>query len=531
MPASPSQLRDEQESESHSAVTFPASRLSSNDDLPKINDGDKFEDDNDKTDNGDSSDTRSISHAKIDVQNSSTRNSDSSNLPLKENGRDENDWYTIFLDVEKSKFFDPQYAVLEGDVWRDVYIERTKQFEPSSQNNHINNKNPESTSSNNDDDIDDNDHGTSVPRVMSRTMILKRNERCFVIVRRETTTLLFDTLVHSTMAEIRRKIKPRTTGWLRHELYGLKAGIRLPLGSALATNSLTINNKRGIKCLDLPGEFIGLFDEETLEQLEETTTERTIAGNKEDQESRHLGGGLTRIMTCPTPHYSADNDDILTIQQSDLQERMTRHKHFAKWLVNTFGTTMLNQGTILDVAGGNGKLSSALLKMGIQSCTIVDPQPLCPERKDDGLTIIRKPLIGDGTTLSTNDDGDSDIALEELIRQCSIIVGLHPDEATEAIMDMAMRLGKPFAISPCCVMSRLFPNRRGRMGEPVRTVHQLCRFLMDKQPEMKVDYLPFMGRNKVLYWKGPESIDPTIMCQPVGTSPSAIHYVFPEKDK
>ena len=222
-----------------------------------------------------------------------------------------------------------------------------------------------------------------------------------------------------------------------------------------------------------------------------------------------IGRRLTRIQSCPTPHYSADNDDILTIQQSELQERLTRHKHFAKWLVDTFGKDMLNQGSVLDVAGGNGKLSTALLKMGIHSCTIVDPQPLCRERKEDGLTIIPQPLMGDGRELT-----EPGSPYSEQIRQCSIIVGLHPDEATEAAMDLAMRLGKPFAISPCCVMTRLFPNRKGRMGEPVRTVHQLCRYLMDKQAGMKVDYLPFMGRNKVLYWKGPD-VDIPITCQPI----------------
>ena len=39
------------------------------------------------------------------------------------------------------------------------------------------------------------------------------------------------------------------------------------------------------------------------------------------------------------------------------------------------------------------------------------------------------------------------------------------DEATEPIIDAALRFGRPFAVVPCCVFPRLFPQRelpRGR---------------------------------------------------------------------
>ncbi len=38
-------------------------------------------------------------------------------------------------------------------------------------------------------------------------------------------------------------------------------------------------------------------------------------------------------------------------------------------------------------------------------------------------------------------------------------MGLHPDQATDAILDAALALGKPFAVVPCCVFARLFPHR------------------------------------------------------------------------
>ena len=34
------------------------------------------------------------------------------------------------------------------------------------------------------------------------------------------------------------------------------------------------------------------------------------------------------------------------------------------------------------------------------------------------------------------------------------VIGLHPDEATEAIVDCALAHNKPFAVVPCCVFPR-----------------------------------------------------------------------------
>eukprot|EP00429_Kryptoperidinium_foliaceum_P041573 CAMPEP_0176120046 /NCGR_PEP_ID=MMETSP0120_2-20121206/60373_1 /TAXON_ID=160619 /ORGANISM="Kryptoperidinium foliaceum, Strain CCMP 1326" /LENGTH=98 /DNA_ID=CAMNT_0017454479 /DNA_START=192 /DNA_END=484 /DNA_ORIENTATION=+ len=79
------------------------------------------------------------------------------------------DWYTICLDIDKSKFFDPNYAVLEGDIFRDVFVKASRE---------------EATG---EDGKNDNDMSDDRGR-----LILKRGERCFVMVRRQTA-LLFDT--------------------------------------------------------------------------------------------------------------------------------------------------------------------------------------------------------------------------------------------------------------------------------------------------------------------------------------------------
>src|SRR5688500_3796078 len=54
----------------------------------------------------------------------------------------------------------------------------------------------------------------------------------------------------------------------------------------------------------------------------------------------------------------------------------------------------------------------------------------------------------------------SDERYRELLLNCSLVVGLHPDQATELIVDFALKHGKPFAVVPCCVFPALFPHRR-----------------------------------------------------------------------
>jgi hypothetical protein len=82
---------------------------------------------------------------------------------------------------------------------------------------------------------------------------------------------------------------------------------------------------------------------------------------------------------------------------------------------------------------------------------------------------------------------------------CDVLVGMHPDQATEPIMDAAIELGKPFAVVPCCVFPELFPERRTKDGDSVRTYVQFLDYLVAKHPDIKLAYLPFKGRNRVVY--------------------------------
>lgn len=81
-------------------------------------------------------------------------------------------------------------------------------------------------------------------------------------------------------------------------------------------------------------------------------------------------------------------------------------------------------------------------------------------------------------------DAPEHAAAAAKIRACSAVVGMHPDQATDSIVELAAELGKPFALVPCCVFPRLFNHRRlpdsdaEEPGAPVVTTEQLIRYLM-----------------------------------------------------
>ena len=74
-------------------------------------------------------------------------------------------------------------------------------------------------------------------------------------------------------------------------------------------------------------------------------------------------------------------------------------------------------------------------------------------------------------------------------------MGLHPDQATGAIVDCGLVLNKPWAVVPCCVFPSLFPARvRPSDGTPVRTTEALVEHLMaratmkpEPEPEPEVE--------------------------------------------
>ena len=101
-------------------------------------------------------------------------------------------------------------------------------------------------------------------------------------------------------------------------------------------------------------------------------------------------------------------------------------------------------------------------------------------------------------------DCDNGLPGSVLMASCSAVVALHPDEATDAVVDWAVKYRKPFAVVPCCVFARLFPDRRlwgsaGKCLGPVTNREELIEYLMAKDPCIRKTTLAFDGANTCVW--------------------------------
>ena len=81
---------------------------------------------------------------------------------------------------------------------------------------------------------------------------------------------------------------------------------------------------------------------------------------------------------------------------------------------------------------------------------------------------------------------------------------MHPDEATEPIIDTALEY-EAFAVVPCCVFAREAALRgvsAAPTGEEVTTYEHLVEYLIAKDARIQRSFLGFKGRNIVLYFRG-----------------------------
>lgn len=172
---------------------------------------------------------------------------------------------------------------------------------------------------------------------------------------------------------------------------------------------------------------------------------------------------------------------------ADATPKSERHVLVAAWLVAEYGLALLNSGTgVLDVAGGAGGLSEALLRAGVRRVTLIEPDPCGdrharPEAEDrapdaaglrgNAESTRRKTReleerlgrlgsfrhiarcfdaelgahrAGAGGAAGEDDAEEAEVA--SLVRNCSFVVGLHPDQATDQIVRFAAAARKGFAV-------------------------------------------------------------------------------------
>lgn len=199
----------------------------------------------------------------------------------------------------------------------------------------------------------------------------------------------------------------------------------------------------------------------------------------------------------------------LSLQDGDHATFVSRHARsriFAKWIFDKFAKNFKNEKVIiLDIAGGKGDLSFEMSVEFDLKCIVVDP-------RDVGYTVRpkfqRKRLKTSKNNAELTDlyDCISDVFNRDffqtranLLKTTALVVGLHPDQATEAIIDMAVVFDFPFAVIPCCVFAHENPDRRLKNGQEPKTYEAFCDYLLEKDENISSENLNFRGRNRVLF--------------------------------
>jgi hypothetical protein len=87
-----------------------------------------------------------------------------------------------------------------------------------------------------------------------------------------------------------------------------------------------------------------------------------------------------------------------------------------------------------------------------------------------------------------------------VVKGANLIVGMHPDQAVDAIIDAALDRNITFFVVPCCTYSSEFPQRKVfSSNKIVTTYNELLDYLQSKSPDIKRHILPFEGKNVCLY--------------------------------
>ena len=270
---------------------------------------------------------------------------------------------------------------------------------------------------------------------------------------------------------------------------------------------------------------------------------------KDIPQCRHFNRGYCAYGDqCKFAHHTPTRDKFLT-QVKDHQKQLKRRRRngnraaqLAAFLAAELPHLDWSTGpTVLDVAGGKGDLA---FELSLRGChvTVVDPREVNVDRararfvrhlrsrrrrqdargdEDDvGLrtggfsemmrtrwkgktpeqVLEAAPAI---TSVQAEFPLDGDVGkVREVLGDDAtfdLVVGLHPDQPTEGLVRYALATSTPFAVLPCCVCPRLFPQRRTEAGEAVRSYEQLCVYLQALDDRIQVKELGITGRNKVLY--------------------------------
>lgn len=196
--------------------------------------------------------------------------------------------------------------------------------------------------------------------------------------------------------------------------------------------------------------------------------------------------------------------DDLAAHDESKSSKAARHCVVAEFLLKHIGREALGKGPVLDVGGGRGGLAFELqIIHGIET-VLVEPRVYESRLTRRQRKILRKRGAGEeciprhvAAAVGAGFD-------EALVQGCSMLVGLHADQATEWVVDEAIRLNKPFCVLPCCVFPSLFQDRiHPETGALVVSHQDFVEYLLAKRyacgGEIRLSILPFAGRNQCVW--------------------------------
>ncbi|GAB5360071.1 hypothetical protein AAMO2058_000595900 [Amorphochlora amoebiformis] len=194
----------------------------------------------------------------------------------------------------------------------------------------------------------------------------------------------------------------------------------------------------------------------------------------------------------------------------DASNSKSRGHLFYKFLEKTFKLTRVPRpGCVIDVAGGQGQLAIEFWKRGIDA-VVIDPRQIQGNlhNRRTGLRVRRSQvsrLIGAKDILPIHHIQSlfdakllENPTFRKLWDRATVVVGMHPDEATDDIVRLSLKHGKGFAVVPCCVFWKT-RKRYLASGDIVKTYCQYCQWLSELHPDIRKQHLGFKGRDCVLY--------------------------------
>lgn len=157
----------------------------------------------------------------------------------------------------------------------------------------------------------------------------------------------------------------------------------------------------------------------------------------------------------------------------------TRNKQFAHWIYQNFPPKYYPK--ILVLADGLGELSYSLTARAYKV-----------ESYEGKPRLVRRKIGKRSSDFSYHKDyfmGTEDIP------DISLIVGMHPDEATDILIQYAKDKSLPFAVVPCCVKS--FKVKIKGDDPWLRYLKSIVKF----SHEIRDTRLPIRGKNLLIWGK------------------------------